>query len=240
MKIPYFFYIIFCFYLILVFVHLFCCFHEIEDIRKVTKVFLMPFLAFTYYLGCPKEKFSKIILVALIFGCLGDLFLIIKNLFVLGVASFLLGHLLYIFIFFFETGLKNYKKNIIVFIAVCLVYLYAEKRVLLYFKPVLIKEGVWGPLIVYTSILAILNVSSAIYAYCYTNIYSILTYLGSLTFAISDVILAQQLFVENNKYYQIIIMTTYILGQSLISLGLANKKSSMDLNISKDVIKKMV
>ena len=169
-----------------------------------------------------------------------EVFLIIKNLFVLGVASFLLGHLLYIFIFFFETGLKNYKKNIIVFIAVCLVYLYAEKRVLLYFKPVLIKEGVWGPLIVYTSILAILNVSSAIYAYCYTNIYSILTYLGSLAFAISDVILAQQLFVENNKYYQIIIMTTYILGQSLISLGLANKKSSMDLNIRKDVIKKMV
>jgi uncharacterized membrane protein YhhN len=200
----------------------------------------MPLLAFTYYLGCPKEKFTKIILLALIFGCLGDLFLIIKNFFVFGVVSFLLGHLLYIFIFFGETGLKNYKKNIFVFIAVCLVYVYAENKVLLYFRPALIKAGLWGPLIVYTSILAILNVSSAIYAYCYRNIYSILTYIGSLVFAISDIILAQQLFMENNKYYQIIIMTTYILGQSLISLGMANKKNSSQLDIIKDGIKKMV
>ena len=237
---PNFFHIILCFYIILVFVHLFCCFHQIEDVRKVTKVLLMPFLAFTYYLGCPKEKFTKIILVALIFGCLGDLFLIIKNFFVLGVASFLLGHLLYIFIFFDETGLKNYKKNIFVFIAVCLVYVYAENKVLLYFRPALIKAGLWGPLIVYTSILAILNISSAIYAYCYRNIYSILTYIGSLVFAISDVILAQQLFMENKKHYQIIIMTTYILGQSLISLGMANKKNSPEFDIIKNGIKKIL
>ena len=75
-----------------------------EGFRRITKVFLMPCLALTYYLGCPKEKFSKIILFALLFGCLGDIFIIIKNLFILGVASFLLGHLLYIFIFFDETG----------------------------------------------------------------------------------------------------------------------------------------
>jgi len=235
-----FFYIILCFYIILVIVHLFCCFHHIEDIRKATKVFLMPFLAFTYYLGCPKEKFSKIILLALVFGCLGDIFLNIRNLFVFGVASFLLGHLLYIFLFISETGFKNFKKNIFVFIGVCIVYLYAENKVLLYFRPALIKAGVWGPLIVYTSIIATLNVSSAIYAYCYRNIYSFLTYIGSLVFFISDVVLAQQLFMENKKHYQIIIMTTYILGQSLISLGMANKKNSDKLDIIKNGNKKMI
>ena len=235
-----FFYIILCFYIILVIVHLFCCFHHIEDIRKATKVFLMPFLAFTYYLGCPKEKFSKIILLALVFGCLGDIFLNIRNFFVFGVASFLIGHLLYIFLFFGETGFKNFKKNIFVFIGVCIVYLYAENKVLLYFRPALIKAGVWGPLIVYTSIIATLNVSSAIYAYCYRNIYSFLTYIGSLVFFISDVVLAQQLFMENKKHYQIIIMTTYILGQSLISLGMANKKNSDKLDIIKNGNKKMI
>ena len=235
-----FFYIILCFYIILVIVHLFCCFHHIEDIRKATKVFLMPFLAFTYYLGCPKEKLSKIILLALVFGCLGDIFLINQNFFVFGVASFLIGHLLYIFLFFGETGFKNFKKNIFVFIGVCIVYLYAENKVLLYFRPALIKAGVWGPLIVYTSIIATLNVSSAIYAYCYRNIYSFLTYIGSLVFFISDVVLAQQLFMENKKHYQIIIMTTYILGQSLISLGMANKKNSDKLDIIKNGNKKMI
>ena len=85
-----------------------------------------------------------------------------------------------------------------------------------------------------------LNISSALYAYCYKNLYSILTYIGSLIFAISDIILAKQLFMENKKYYQIVIMSTYILGQSLISLGMANKKNSFELELIKDSIKKMM
>ena len=240
MKMTSLFYIMFISYIILVSVHLFCCFHHYEDVRKVTKVFLMPCLALTYYLGCPKEKFSKFILIALIFGCLGDLFLIIKNLFMLGVVSFLVGHLLYIVIFFVETGFKNYRKNLFVFLLVCVIYFYAESKVLLYFKPVLLKHGLWGPLFVYTSILATLNISSALYAYCYRNLFSILTYIGSLIFAISDIILAKQLFMENKKYYQIVIMFTYILGQSLISFGMANKKNSFELELIKDGIKKMM
>ena len=158
----------------------------------------------------------------------------------LGVVSFLVGHLLYIVIFLCETGFKNYRKNLFVFLLVCILYFYAESKVLLYFKPALLKHGLWGPLFVYTSILALLNISSAIYAYCYKNLYSILTYIGSLIFAISDIILAKQLFMENKKYYQIVIMSTYILGQSLISLGMANKKNSFELELIKDSIKKMM
>ena len=239
MKMFYFFYFILALYLAFVSVHLYCCFHAHEDIRKATKVFLMPFLALTYYLGCPKEKFSKVILCAIIFGYLGDLFLIIENLFLLGVVSFLVGHLLYIITFLVETGLKNYRKNLFVFLLVCIIYAYIESEVLRYFRPALLKAGLWGPLFIYTSILAILNVSSAIYAYCYANIYSILTYIGSLVFFISDCILAKQLFSEYNRYYQILIMSTYILGQSLISLGMANKRT-FEFEIIKDDIKKII
>ena len=205
----YFFYFIFFSYLILVTVHLYCCFNnQHEEIRKITKVFLMPVLALTYYLGCPKEKFSKIILFALVFGFLGDTFLLIKNLFLLGVVSFLIGHLLYIISFYCETGFKNYKKNLLFFLIISILYVIVETKVLRYFKPDLLKANLWGPLFVYTSILALLNISSAIYAYCLRNIYSILTYIGSLIFAISDCILAKQLFSEHNKYYQITIMFT--------------------------------
>lgn len=239
MKMIYFFYFILMVYLVIVTVHLYCCFFYHEDIRKVTKVFLMPFLAFTYYLGCPKEKFSKIILIAICFGCLGDLFLLLENLFLVGVVCFLVGHLLYIITFLVETGLTNYRKNLFVFVLVCIIYAYLESEVLRYFRPSLIKAGLWGPLFVYTSILAILNVSSAIYAYCYTNLYSILTYIGSLIFAISDCILAKQLFSEHNRYYQITIMSTYILGQSLISLGMANKRT-LNFEIINDGMKKII
>ena len=240
MKITHFFYAILVTYLLIVTIHLYCCFHHHEDIRKLTKCFLMPFLAMTYYLGCPKEKFSKVILFAILFGYLGDILLLIEGLFLLGVVSFLVGHLLYIVTFFAETGLKNYRKNLLVLLLVCVVYFYIETEVLGYFRPALVKFGLWGPLFVYTSILSALNISSALYAYCYRNIYSILAYIGSIIFYVSDCILAKQLFFEYNKYYQISIMFTYILGQSLISLGMANKMNSFELGIINDSLKKMI
>ena len=240
MKITHFFYAILVTYLLIVTIHLYCCFHHHEDIRKFTKCLLMPFLAMTYYLGCPKEKFSKVILFAILFGYLGDILLLIEGLFLLGVVSFLVGHLLYIVTFFAETGLKNYRKNLLVFLLVCVVYFYIETEVLGYFRPALVKFGLWGPLFVYTSILSALNISSALYAYCYRNIYSILAYIGSIIFYVSDCILAKQLFFEYNKYYQISIMFTYILGQSLISLGMANKMNSFELGIINDNLKKMI
>ena len=240
MKITHFFYAILVTYLLIVTIHLYCCFHHHEGIRKFTKCLLMPFLAMTYYLGCPKEKFSKVILFAILFGYLGDILLLIEGLFLLGVVSFLVGHLLYTVTFFVETGLKNYRKNLLVFLLVCVVYFYIETEVLGYFRPALVKFGLWGPLFVYTSILSALNISSALYAYCYRNIYSILAYIGSIIFYVSDCILAKQLFFEYNKYYQISIMFTYILGQSLISLGMANKMNSFELGIINDNLKKMI
>ena len=240
MKLHYFFNAILTIYLIIVTIHLYSCFHHQEELRKVTKCLLMPILALIYYLGCPKENFSKVILFAIFFGYLGDVFLIIENLFLLGVASFLIGHLLYIITFLIETGFKNYRKNLLVFLLVCLVYFYLESEILKYFRPALIKAGLWGPLFVYESILVALNISSALYAYCYRNIYSILTYIGSLIFMVSDCVLAKQLFLENNKYYQIIIMFTYILAQSLISLGMANKSDSFELGIINDSLEKII
>ena len=240
MKMLHFFYFILAIYFIIVTIHLYSCFHPHEYVRKATKCLLMPLLALAYYFGCPKEKFSKVILFAIIFGYLGDVFLIIENLFLLGVVSFLVGHLLYIITFLIETGIKNYRKNLLVFLLVCLVYFYLESEVLRYFRPAIIKAGLWGPLFVYTSILSALNISSAIYAYCYANLYSILTYLGSLIFFISDCVLAKQIFLENKKYYQIIIMFTYILGQSLISLGMANKGDHFEFALINDGIKKLI
>jgi hypothetical protein len=37
------------------------------------------------------------------------------------------------------------------------------------------------------------------------------------------------MFYENNQYYQFILMATYILAQTLICFGMANKKNRMEL-----------
>ena len=111
-------------------VHLFCCFFAMENPRMLTKIFLMPFLSLIYYKATPKEKFSKSIFAAIIFGFLGDVILLGDNgflgdvillgdnfipLILLGIVFFFFGHLLYTINFIIQTGLK-FIKNIFYFL----------------------------------------------------------------------------------------------------------------------------
>ena len=76
--------------------------------------------------------------------------------------------------------------------------------------------------------LALLNIASGIYAFTYFNIYAILVHLGTFIFTVSDFVLARKMFYENNEYYQVILMATYILAQTLICFGMANKKNKIE------------
>ena len=66
------------------------------------------------------------------------------------------------------------------------------------------------------------------YSFTYFNFYSFLTFIGSFIFFISDFILVRKMFYEDNKYYQISLMATYILAQSLICFGMSNKKNRIE------------
>jgi uncharacterized membrane protein YhhN len=196
----------------------------------------MPFLSLIYYYSTPKEKFSKIIFFAIIFGFLGDVNLLYDNCFPLilsGILFFFLGHLLYTINFVIETGLRNYKKYFIFFIGISLVYAaYAR------FCVINLKEGFErGDLLIhgicYIFLLAITNIASGIYAYTHFNIYAILVHFGTFSFTVSDFILARKMFYENKKYYQVILMATYILAQTLICFGMSNKKIQNEIEKKK-------
>lgn len=78
-------------------VHLISCWRGDDDLRKPTKVALMPVVALTYlaFAGTP----SLWVVAGLLLGCLGDLFLLRplqKHFFALGTASFFLGHVCYL------------------------------------------------------------------------------------------------------------------------------------------------
>ncbi len=79
--------------------------------------------------------------------------------------------------------------------------------------------------------MALLNIASGIYAFSYLNIYAILAHLGTFIFTISDFILARKMFYEGNKYYQVVLMATYISAQTLICFGMANKKNKIENEI---------
>ena len=231
-----FFYFLLVFYIIISLIHLYSCHFLLYMTRKVTKVFLMSTLGLLYYLGTAKEKFSKNVLMGIFFGFLGDVFLLVDDPFspfvIAGIASFFIGHVLYVISFLRETGFYNYKNHFFIFMAITGIFLYIEKIAFIYLKDGFAKRDVMIHGISYLTLLMTLNITSGFYCYTYFNIYSLLTFIGSFIFFVSDFILVRKMFYEENKYYQVSLMTTYILGQSLICYGLAHRR---DKNESKKI-----
>ena len=195
-----------------------------------TKVFLMPFLSIIYYIYTPKQNLSKTILVGILLGFVGDIFLLsvsYLSLTILGISFFFFGHILYMINFVIETGIKNYKKNFIFLIIISLAYLLYAILAFNNLKEGFIRGSILIPGLFYIIQLALLNITSGIYAFSYFNIYAILVHLGTFIFTISDFILARKMFFEDNKYYQVILMATYISAQTLICFGMANKKNKI-------------
>lgn len=82
---------------VLAIVHLVSCWRGDDDLRKPTKVALMPVVALSYLaFACQPSLW---VVAGLLFGCLGDLFLLWplkKKFFALGTSSFFLGHVCYL------------------------------------------------------------------------------------------------------------------------------------------------
>lgn len=222
-------------YLICISFHLYYCFYRINEKRKFTKVFLMPLLGSLYYFGTPEEQFSKNVLAGIIFGFLGDSFLLVDNPYspfvVPGIFSFFIGHLLYMVSFLRETGLQNYKKYFYVLLIIAGIFFYLETIAFQYLKDGFARRDVMIPGISYLTLIITLNIAACFYTFTYFNKYSLLTFLGSIVFFISDFILVRKMFYEEYRYYQVIIMATYILAQSLICYGLSHRRSKYQFKI---------
>ena len=195
----------------------------------LTKPLLMPILAYWYYQNTKaKTSFDKIILVSLFFSWWGDNFLmpgIFKTdiNFLLGLASFLIAHVLYI-VAFVKTPIKT--KSVLL------------KRPWLVFPFVLFLFGMISflfnqkhpdfalmsiPVIVYATVIMIM-VLTALNRYEKVNHPSFKwVFIGAVLFMISDSVIAFQnfsyLFGENKLIARFLIMPLYVLGQYFIAKG---------------------
>lgn len=202
----------------------------------IFKPLLMPLLAFWYYKETKaKSSFDKIILVSLFFSWWGDNFLmpaIFKTdiNFLLGLASFLVAHLLYI-LAFLKTNieasslLKKKPYLSLPFLALGAGLLY-----------VLFQENVPGfaemsiPVVVYASVIVVM-VLSALNRYGKVNAQSFkFVMLGAILFMISDSIIALSRFTllfENNMFIaRLLIMPLYVVGQYYIVKGCSLQKAT--------------
>lgn len=161
----------------------------------------------------PVDDAMKVLFIAaLVFSLLGDVFLMLpKNLFVAGLASFLVGHLCYI------AGLQLRGQDGAWFIAglvvVVLAVLIVGLRVI---RAVRVGDeaAMTVPVTAYVVVISFMLAS----AFGTRNLFAIV---GAGLFYVSDALIAWDRFVDPKPWARLAIMTTYHLGQVGLVLSLA-------------------
>ncbi|MGB0929678.1 MAG: lysoplasmalogenase [Chitinophagales bacterium] len=203
-------------------VHIVASSFEIASLAYITKPLLMLFLALFFYRNAPKPltQLSKVTLYALFFSWLGDVLLMFQNhqaiYFMLGLVSFLIAHLCYIFAF--TKTPKPSKGSIKIVAAASFVYLLVGMGSINF-----LKDGLGDmliPVIVYSLTIIGMNVMAVSRYKKVSNSSFWWVMIGAISFLISDSLIAV------NKFYTPIpapsfwIMSTYCLGQFLIVIGI--------------------
>ncbi|MBQ1893817.1 MAG: lysoplasmalogenase [Clostridia bacterium] len=204
--------------------HLTGCYLKLDGLRAPTKVFLVPFILMLHVMIAGASQ--PLVIVGLILGWIGDILLIPKNnklCFVLGGASFLIGHGFYIAAAFVR-GLPQAafgSRPVPAAIACAFVLALA---VLAY---VSLRKKIPGkmklPAILYLTALSSMAGTMLVSAVgMKAGVTPVLMGGGGLLFAVSDYLLGSGLVrARRIKHNRLWVMLTYILAQLGIALGFA-------------------
>ena len=175
------------------------------NFRFFTKTMLLPLLTLYYVLEVKSKKMkpNTWFLAGLVFSFFGDLFLLFKWGFLLGLGSFLLAHVFYVICF-----IKLKIKNAWGFLSFIIAYLLG---LLCYLFPHLDEMKI--PVILYGIV-----ISAMLFTSLRTG--KSLLIFGALLFVISDSILSISLFVNSNVVLPLLVMLTYVAAQFLLVLGM--------------------
>jgi uncharacterized membrane protein YhhN len=182
--------------------------------QRITKVLLLPLLLAVYLRGT--ERIIITVIPALLFGWCGDILLIKssdRRFFILGLVSFLLGHLCYIPAFLSVTGRFNLPV-LIVSLAAAVPLAIAVHFLM---RP---DKTMTVPTVVYEVVIELMAIA-ALQLFLFRNDGTgVLIFTGSVLFMISDTILGCFTFRGNPRYGTFLVMLTYIAAQGSIVTGL--------------------
>lgn len=198
-----------------------------ELIENFSKPLLMPSLIIVYLYECEFNRFDYLIISALFFSMLGDVFLMpFFDHFIGGLASFLMAHLLYINAFRSEkcksfplTTINYVKGGASIIFYIGLLYIIYQKLI-----PeqtslfLIIAIGVYATALLLLFVFSILRDPINPKSYVFINI-------GAALFLLSDGFLAINKFVFELPYSTLWVMPTYLLAQYLIVKGSLNRNS---------------
>ncbi len=187
-----------------------------KAMRTITKPLLMPVLLSAYL--CSSSHPSCMIALALIFGFLGDTFLLGSGVFfTLGLFSFLLGHIFYISAFLSPVLLSRIPIYIYIFLLPYLIYGFIIYNKISPFIKSIKFQG-----LLYFIVLILMSFSSLLRIYTVHGYQFWLPFIGSMLFVISDTVLAFNAFKSKTTCKEIVVMLTYTMAQLLIIAGFIN------------------
>jgi uncharacterized membrane protein YhhN len=172
---------------------------------------LVALIAAALLLGASDTAAGRWLLVALVFGLAGDVFLLDKGdtRFRLGLAAFLVGHVAFV-LAFIEVGLDPQGWNYLSFLVLgaCLL---ATRQVA---ASTYLRGGLAlaAPVGLYTVVIG------AMVIYAFTTGEALIA-VGATVFVISDTMLARDRFVRPWDGAALLVMVTYHVGQALIVIG---------------------
>jgi len=187
-----------------------------EKLKMLTKPLLVPLIIFFYLISA--VYINWFIVCALFFGFLGDVSLLWgskKIFFAIGLFAFLVGHLFYTLVFL--QSIQYFGVVPIWFFIVLIPYILYGCAILRILRPNL-KEMI-VPVVIYMCVILMMSFTSICRIWNGFTLQFILPFIGSLSFTLSDSVLAYNSFNVPFKNYEMLIMFTYILAQVLIVAG---------------------
>ncbi|MDO6595751.1 lysoplasmalogenase [Oceanihabitans sp. 2_MG-2023] len=180
--------------------------HYIFKPLSTILVILLPFL----YAKNGLKPYKNIILIGLVFCLFGDVFLMFDTYFVFGLASFLIGHLFFVYGFTTINGfLWNIKTLIPLLIIASLIFFNLKDHL----------GNLMIPVILYVTCI-VLMAWQAINLYVWKKEYGfLLIAIGASLFLVSDSVLSYRRFIADFTIAQFLVSSTYWSAVTLISLS---------------------
>ncbi|AWW00497.1 lysoplasmalogenase [Arcticibacterium luteifluviistationis] len=183
----------------------------IQELALVTKPLLMPVLIGLVWLEGSRYSFKWALILALVLSWAGDLFLMFEreSFFVFGLGSFLLAHLVYIFIY--RKSVKASLLKALPFIGFVGLFCFG----VLWNK---LSEEMTIPVYIYMLVISTMAYLASCREVNVKSFESVLV--GAILFVISDAFIAVNEFVQPVLWPTFWVMSTYGLAQYLIVKGL--------------------
>ncbi len=215
-------YIFLTLFFVFIILEIFAEFKDNDKLIYFTKPLLMPLLILFYVFGVIEvSSISQIdwfIVIALIGGCSGDILFMLKDQdkwFLYGLGGYLVNQVFYIMSFLLS--ITDYT----VFNAMSLFLLGPSILIIVFTLPRFINKtgDLKGPILVYMMAILIMHISALLRVAQFQGLGFIFVFVGSLSYAFSDALLAINKWAGEFTNAKLIIITTYVMAQFYIVLG---------------------